>query len=126
MIYRGALLVGWLTWWASELTPTLNGQAYVSVAWGATAAVLLVGGAWTDRRASKIGGLGVLGCFIAKLFLVDLAALPALWRIALFLGSGAAFLGISYLLPGLLTGASAGDGDDSGKIHRPEAPGSES
>lgn len=101
-VYRGAVLAGWLGWWASELAPLANGQAYVSVVWGTTAAVLLAGGAWTDRRSVQFGGLATLLFFVSKLFLVDLASLPALWRIALFLGSGIVFLSVSYLLPGLI------------------------
>jgi uncharacterized membrane protein len=49
-----------------------------------------------------MAGLAVLAAFVGKLFLVDLASLAPLWRIALFLGFGGAFLGVSYLLPGLL------------------------
>jgi len=100
--YRGAALLGWLGWTAHELMPLPNGHAYTSLFWGVTAAALLVAGARLDRRPLQIGGLAVLAAFVAKLFLVDLASLPPLWRIALFLGFGAAFLGISYLLPGLL------------------------
>jgi hypothetical protein len=48
----------------------------------------------------------VSGHDFGKLFFVDLAALSALGRIALFLGFGAVFLVISYLLPRLTMGAS--------------------
>lgn len=120
--YRGVVLAGWLGWWAGELAPVAHGQAYVSGVWGVTAAALLVGGAWADRRPVQIGGLATLGLFVGKLFLVDLASLPALWRIGLFLGFGAAFLAISYLLPGLVVGplerAETGGGESA-------APGSE-
>jgi uncharacterized membrane protein len=105
-IYWSVALGGWLTWWFQGLSPVVHGQAYVSVIWGVTAAGLLLGGAWTDRRPLQIGGLATLGLFVGKLFFVDLAALPALGRIALFLGFGAVFLAISYLLPGLTMGAS--------------------
>jgi uncharacterized membrane protein len=43
---------------------------------------------------------GTLALFVGKLFLVDLARLSALSRVLLFVGFGAVFLGISYLLPG--------------------------
>jgi uncharacterized membrane protein len=108
--YRGGVLVGWLGWTAHELAPLPDGPAYVSLLWGLTAAGLLVVGARAGRRPLQLAGLAVLVAFVGKLFLVDLASLPPLWRIALFLGFGAAFLGISYLLPGLLpapTGAAA-------------------
>ncbi|MFB6098202.1 MAG: DUF2339 domain-containing protein [Salinibacter sp.] len=102
VLYRGAVLAGWLWWWVSELAPVAYGQAYVSAAWGGTAAALLVGGAWTDRRSVQVGGLATLALFVGKLFFVDLASLPALWRIGLFLGFGAVFLAISSLLPSLV------------------------
>ena len=100
--YRGGVLTGWLGWSVHELAPLPDGQAYVSVLWGLTATALLVAGARTDRRALQLAGLAVLVAFVGKLFLVDLSSLPPLWRIALFLGFGGAFLGVSYLLPGLL------------------------
>jgi len=100
--YRGGALTGWLGWTLHELAPLPDGQAYVSLLWGLTVAALLVAGARTDRRSLQIAGLAVLVAFVGKLFLVDLASLPPLWRIALFLGFGGVFLGISYLLPGLL------------------------
>lgn len=106
-LYQGGVLVGWLGWGAHVLAPLPNGQAYVSLVWGLTAAGLLVGGAWFRYDRLQVGGLATLAVFVGKLFLVDLAALPALWRIALFLGAGGAFLLISYSLPGLQTPASA-------------------
>lgn len=110
--YRGGVLAGWLGWTAHELAPLPDGQAYVSLLWGLTAAALLVAGARSARRPPQLAGLAVLAAFVGKLFLVDLASLPPLWRIALFLGFGTAFLGVSYLLPGLLPsppGAAAPD-----------------
>jgi hypothetical protein len=104
--YRGAVLVGWLGWTVHEFAALPNGHAYVSLLWGLTAALLLVAGARANRRSSQIAGLAVLAAFVGKLVLVDLASLPPLWRIALFLGFGAAFLGLSYLLPGLFPAAS--------------------
>ena len=105
--YQNGVLVGWLGWWAHELIPLPNGHAYVSLIWGLTAALLLLGGAWRRHDHVQKAGLATLAVFVAKLFLIDLAALSALWRIALFLGAGGGFLLISYSLPGL--GASAPD-----------------
>jgi hypothetical protein len=109
-LYQGGVLVGWLGWWAHELVPLPNGQAYVSLVWGVTAAVLLVGGGWYRHQHVQKAGLATLALFVGKLFLVDLTVLSALWRVALFLGAGGAFLLISYSLPGL--GASTNDAND--------------
>jgi len=100
-LYQGGVLLGWLGWTLHELVVLPNGQAYVSVVWGGTAVLLLIGGAWVQRPVFQKSGLAVLGLFVLKLFFVDLAALPTLGRIGLFLGSGAGFLLISYLLPGV-------------------------
>jgi uncharacterized membrane protein len=120
--YWGVALGGWLAWWFQGLGPVGHGQAYVSVIWGVTAAGLLLGGAWTDRRPLQIGGLATLGLFVGKLFFVDLAALPALGRIALFLGFGGVFLAISYLLPGLTMGPSRQPGAEEDEEDLPSSP----
>jgi uncharacterized membrane protein len=99
--YRGAVLAGWLGWTATQLGALPHGPAYVSVAWGGTAAALLLGGAWWRAPRGQKAGLAVLLLFVGKLFFVDLAALSLLGRIVLFLGTGAGFLLISYLLPGI-------------------------
>ena len=43
-------------------------------------------------------GLGTLGLVAAKLLLVDMAELEAVWRILLFLGFGGGFLLLSYFI----------------------------
>jgi uncharacterized membrane protein len=76
-----------------------NGQAYVSTVWAVTAAGLLVAGTRWRWSAGQGAGLLTLALFVGKLFLVDLAAVPVLGRIALFVGAGAGFLLLSYALP---------------------------
>jgi len=110
--YRGGALAGWLAWTVHELAALPNGSAYVSVLWGLTATALLVAGARTEGRPFQLAGLAVLGAFVGKLLLVDLASLSPLWRIALFLGFGAAFLALSYLLPGLFPSSPPSRPDD--------------
>lgn len=98
-LYWGGALVAWLAWWAAELSPVPNGQAYVSAVWAVTAAGLLVVGSQWRQAAAQWAGLAALALFVGKLFLVDLAAVPALWRIVLFVGAGGGFLLVSYALP---------------------------
>lgn len=99
-LYRGVVLAGWLGWWMHHLHSLVYGQAYISIAWGGTAAVLLGFAVGRRRPWGGRAGLAVLLLFVGKLFLVDLATLPALWRIVLFLGAGATFLLIGYSVPG--------------------------
>jgi uncharacterized membrane protein len=101
-IYQSGGHVLALAWLWSELVPLGNGQAYVSVAWGAYAVTLLGAGLRLGRRRMKLAGLATVFLVVGKLFLVDLDALPALWRVLLFIGFGGALLLASYALPGLL------------------------
>ena len=78
--YRLAVHAGWLAWWWNELLPLANAQAYISAVWGLTAVALLVGGTWRQTPRVQYVGLATLALFVGKLFLVDLAALPALDR----------------------------------------------
>ena len=98
-LYGGAALVAWLAWGAATLSVMPNGQAYVSTVWAVTAAGLLVVGTRWRWSAGQGAGLLTLALFVGKLFLVDLAAVPVLGRIALFVGAGAGFLLLSYALP---------------------------
>lgn len=101
LLYLTGALAGWLAWWRHGLLSLAHGQAYVSLVWGLTAGALLASGVLRDSRRAQEAGLATLGLFVGKLFFVDLAALPALWRIALFLGAGGGFLLLSYALPGI-------------------------
>lgn len=58
-------------------------------------------------RFWRNAALAVIGVVVAKLFLVDLARLAAVWRVLLFVGFGALFLALSYALP---SGADGGRG----------------
>lgn len=99
-LYRAAALGGWLAWSWQELAVLANGDAYTSAVWGATALILLVAAARRNTAALQYAGFAILALFVGKLFLVDLARLSALWRILLFLGFGAVFLALSYVLSG--------------------------
>lgn len=72
------------------------GEAYVTLAWGAYAVVLLVAGLRLDRVPLFRGGMTTLFLVVGKLFLVDLASIEAIWRVLLFLGFGALFLALSF------------------------------
>ena len=90
-----------LNWLWRDLVVLPNGQAYVSVAWGACALALVAVGARRDLDGARWTGLGTLLLVVAKLFAVDLAELDAIWRILLFLGFGALLLVVSYAFPSL-------------------------
>lgn len=87
---------GFLAWWLRELSGISNGQGYVSLVWGAYAIALLVAGMLRGEDTVRTTGLVTLLVVVAKLFLVDLASVEALWRIMLFLGIGGLLLVLSY------------------------------
>ncbi len=108
-LYRIAVHLLFLGWLAHELARLPSGQAWVSAAWGVYGIVLLVAGLRLDHAGVRATALATFGLVVAKLFLVDLAALEAIWRVLLFLGFGAAFLALSYYFPSLWKAKSAAD-----------------
>ena len=96
--YRLATHVAFLAWLWRELSYLPNGNGYVTVAWGGYALVLFLLGLRREQRAVLYLGLSTLLLVVTKLFLVDLSALDAIWRILLFLGFGGVFLALSYYL----------------------------
>jgi uncharacterized membrane protein len=100
-IYRIAAHAAVLAWLWSELSALPGGEAYVTIAWGLYAVVLLVAGLRLDRSALIRVAMATLFLVAGKLFLVDLAEVEALWRVLLFLGFGVLFLSLSYYLQAL-------------------------
>jgi uncharacterized membrane protein len=97
-LYRLAAHVGLLVWFLLELDGLPNGVALVSVAWALQGALVLVGSIRRESPSLKVLGLATLGLVAAKLLLVDLSTVDAVWRIFLFLGFGTALLGLSWLI----------------------------
>ena len=97
-LYRlGAHLV-LLAWFWRELGSLSNGNGLVTVTWTIYALVLLVAGLRSTERRLIYAALSTLLLVVAKLFLIDLVALDAIWRILLFLSIGGMFLFLSYYL----------------------------
>jgi hypothetical protein len=101
LVYLFASHLGLLAWLWRELVLLPHGAAYVSLAWSVYALILLILGLRLNRELLQRTALATLLAVVVKLFIVDLAALEALWRIMLFLGMGGGFLVISYLLQNL-------------------------
>lgn len=75
-----------------------DGELYTySVVWLLLAVALLLGGAWRWGQTVYRAGLVLLCLVIAKLFLVDMAGLTGLLRVASFMGMGLALLAIAFL-----------------------------
>jgi len=96
-----------LMWLSRELGAIHNGQALVSAAWGLYALILLGIALTRHARYLRWAGLATLFLLAAKLFLIDLAEVRAIWRVLLFAGIGILFLVISYFYRGFLVDESA-------------------
>jgi len=75
---------------------TQNSQLALSALWAALGFVLLVVGLSRDVRPLRLGGLVLLGLAVPKVFVVDLAALESIWRVASFLGLGLLLLAAAF------------------------------
>lgn len=98
-IYFALIYIGLLAWLYRELSALPNGHAYVTAAWGIIGITFLVVGLRQQKEMIRSVGLATLVVVVGKLFVVDLAELDPLWRVAVFLGIGAGFLVVGYFLP---------------------------
>lgn len=79
-------------------TGAATGELYTySAVWLGLAVAAILLGSWRRWRSCYRGGMAVLALVIVKLFLVDMAGLEGLLRVASFMGMGLALLGIAYL-----------------------------
>jgi hypothetical protein len=104
--FAHAALMG-LLW--RELARLGGGEGFATVAWGAYALGMLLFGMWRARPLVEKTALATVLVVVAKLFVVDLAALEAIFRILLFMGFGAVFLFFSYSLQSWLRPGRAGE-----------------
>jgi uncharacterized membrane protein len=75
----------------------LPAHMYISVSWAVYASALMVIGLWRRNRPVRYIGLGIFVLLLAKIFLVDTRMLNVTHRIAGFLATGLALVGVSYL-----------------------------
>ena len=97
-VYRIGAHVVFLAWLATQFRPFDFGQELISLSWGIYGIALLLLSLKPGRKGVQLAGLATLGLVAAKLLLVDMAQVDVIWRILLFMGFGAAFLGLSYLI----------------------------
>lgn len=81
---------------ATAAGSTQSGQLLLSAFWSATGVAAVVAGLMTDRRRLRLGGLGLLGIAIVKVFLVDLATLESIYRVGSFVGLGLLLIGCAF------------------------------
>ncbi|MEW6019013.1 MAG: DUF2339 domain-containing protein [Pseudomonadota bacterium] len=99
--YQIIAYVALMGWFWRELADLSNGQALVSVAWGACALALLTAGIVRKDGNWRLAALAALFVVVGKLLLIDLEAVKAIWRVLLLVGFGAMFLVLSYFFQSL-------------------------
>jgi uncharacterized membrane protein len=95
-IYQLTAHLLFLVWLYQEFSGLENGQAWISMAWGAYAIILLLMGFLRFGKRMRLTGMATIFVVVGKLFLVDLSQLEAIWRILLFIGFGITFLILGY------------------------------
>ncbi len=108
-VTAGHLVV--VLWMRLLLRPLDNGPFYTSAVWGVYGIALVVIGLRLRDDLVRQIGLGTVLATAAKVLLFDLAAVPGLWRVLLFMGLGGLLLLVSYLVPSILRGAARPDAE---------------
>jgi uncharacterized membrane protein len=72
-------------------------QMWISVMWAAYGTTLMIVGFWRRIRALRYMALTLFVLLLAKIFLWDMSTLQTTYRIAGFLATGLALVGVSYL-----------------------------
>ena len=98
-IARGFHQLAGVEWDLSSLLGASSLQSVLSVIWSLAALTLMVVGARRRLVAPWLAGAVLLAATVAKLFLLDLATLAPVARIATFMGVGVLMLVIGYLAP---------------------------
>jgi len=75
----------------------LPAHMYISILWAVYATALMVVGFWRRVRPLRYIALGIFLLLLAKVFLVDTRTISTVYRIAGFLVTGLALVGVSYL-----------------------------
>jgi uncharacterized membrane protein len=86
-LYLASLLVVDLAG-AQPHNATQTSQLALSAFWAVLGFGALVAGLVRDLRTVRLAGLGLLALAVGKVFIVDLAALESIWRVASFLALG--------------------------------------
>jgi len=75
----------------------LRAHMYISILWAAYGTALMIVGFWRRVRPLRYVALGIFLLLLAKVFLVDTRTISTVYRIAGFLVTGLALVGVSYL-----------------------------
>ncbi len=101
IVVLGALLTEEIWFYCRALRSSddwqLLAHMYISIAWALYATALMVVGFWRNIRMLRYLALVVFVLLLGKVFLLDTRQLESIYRIAGFLATGLALVGVSYL-----------------------------
>ncbi len=118
LLYRLLVQAALLFWLFCACHRLENGQAYVTIVWGALGVLQLVAALLFGMPMLRSVALGVFGIVVGKLILVDLGRLAVVWRILLLMGYGALFLLLSYYFRQLWQREASARDEDSASANR--------
>jgi uncharacterized membrane protein len=96
LVYLGSVAIVDASGASAASGTTQSGQLLLSAFWSAAGVAAVVAGLVADRRRLRLGGLGLLGIAIVKVFLVDLATLESIYRVGSFVGLGLLLIGCAF------------------------------
>jgi uncharacterized membrane protein len=77
--------------------PAMAKQMATSVLWSVIGFACVLVGFWRHLRTLRHAALWLLGITLAKIFVIDMKDVKAIWRILSFIALGSLLLGVSYL-----------------------------
>jgi uncharacterized membrane protein len=86
-------------WRVDALFDSTLVQASLSLLWGVTGLLTMLGASRAASRAAWLTGAGLMGVVVAKLMLVDLASTGTVARIVSFISVGLLMMLVGYLAP---------------------------
>jgi uncharacterized membrane protein len=97
--HNAMIVLGGLSFWrlASSWVSTLAGGFYLTVAWTGVAFVLFLAGLALRERMYRWLGLGILGCGLARVVLLDVWKLETLARTFSFFALGVVLLVLGFI-----------------------------
>jgi Predicted membrane protein (DUF2339) len=96
LVYLGSVAIVDASGASAATGTTQGGQLLLSAFWSATGLAAVVAGLLADRRRLRLGGLGLLGIAVFKVFLVDLATLESIYRVGSFVALGLLLIACAF------------------------------
>ncbi len=98
-VVRGVHHFADVPWNDNALSKSVSVQSALSIYWALLAFSAMIWGARNTNRWVWLGGTGLMGLVVLKLFIVDLGNTGTVARIISFLGVGALLLVVGYFAP---------------------------